>query len=93
MFAEWQRDLGPQGLQVLGASMDDDRADAQRAAAKLKLKYPVFLADEHMAGAYGGVMGLPVTFLIDRRGRIRRRYDGGAPPQMRAEVEALLRER
>ncbi len=75
-FAAWQRQYGPQGLQVIGVSMDDNAAPARRLVERLKLNYPVAMGDERLAARYGGVLGLPLTFLIDRNGVVRARFQG-----------------
>ncbi len=76
VFAAWQRQYRPQGLQVIGISMDDDAAPARRLVARLKLNYPVAMGDERLGARYGGVLGLPLTFLIDRDGVVRARFQG-----------------
>jgi thiol-disulfide isomerase/thioredoxin len=89
-FIEWQKELGPKGLQVVGVSMDDT-ADAVRTAAKqLQFNYPLIMADAALAKSYGGVLGLPVTFLINRDGQIVHRYEGAKLPELRADIVALL---
>ena len=75
-FTGWQRQYGSQGLQVIGISMDDDPASARRVIARLKLNYPVAMGDEHLGARYGDVLGLPLTFLIDRAGIVRARFQG-----------------
>jgi peroxiredoxin len=75
-FAQWQRQYGPQGLQVIGISMDDEPAPARRLVAKLKLNYPVAMGDEKLGELYGGVLGLPLIYLIDRDGNVRAKFQG-----------------
>jgi len=65
-----QNRYGPQGLQIVGLSMDDSVKPVVKFYAEQKMNYPVALADDKLADAYGGVLGLPVAFLIDREGRI-----------------------
>jgi hypothetical protein len=43
---------------------------------KLKLNYPVAMGDVKLGDLYGGVLGLPVTYLIDRHGMIQAEYEG-----------------
>ena len=69
-FVQWQSQYGPRGLQIIGISMDDDPALARRLCAKLKVNYPVAMGDEKIGELYGGILGLPVTFLIDANGEI-----------------------
>ena len=49
---------------------------SQSLLRRKKLNYPVVMGDEKLGLAYGGVLGLPVTYLIDRQGVIRARYEG-----------------
>jgi len=76
VFASWQQQYGRQGLQVIGISMDDAAAPARRLVQRLRLTYPVAMGDEGLAARYGGVLGLPLTFLIDRDGVVRARFQG-----------------
>jgi peroxiredoxin len=75
-FVQWQQLYGQQGFQVIGISMDDDPALVRRVDRKLKLNYPVAMGDEELGELYGGVMGLPLTFLIDRNGEVRAQFQG-----------------
>jgi thiol-disulfide isomerase/thioredoxin len=76
IFAQWQRQYGPQGLQIIGISMDDDPTLARKLSAKFKLNYPVAMGDEKLGELYGGVLGLPLTYLIDRKGIVRAKFQG-----------------
>ncbi len=92
-FSEWQQGQRHRGFQAVGIAMDDDPAPVHAAIVKLHLPYPVVMGDAALARAYGGVLGLPVTFLIDRQGIVRRRYDGAADlPSMRNDLLRLLNE-
>jgi thiol-disulfide isomerase/thioredoxin len=75
-FVAWQKKYGPQGLQIIGISMDDDPALVRSLYSKLKLNYPVAMGDVKLGNLYGGVLGLPVTYLIDRHGMIRAEFQG-----------------
>jgi cytochrome c biogenesis protein CcmG/thiol:disulfide interchange protein DsbE len=75
-FAAWQTQYGPSGLQIIGISMDDDPAAARRLYEKLRLNYPVAMGDEKLGELYGGVLGLPLTYLIDSKGVVRAEFQG-----------------
>jgi cytochrome c biogenesis protein CcmG/thiol:disulfide interchange protein DsbE len=75
-FVEWQKKYGPRGLQIIGISMDDDPHLVHKAYGELGLNYPVVMGDEKLGELYGGILGLPVTFLIDRHGKIRSIHRG-----------------
>lgn len=78
VFAQWQQQYGHDGLQVVGISMDDNAAPARRLVARLKLNYPVAMGDAKLGERYGGVLGLPMTYLIDKRGFVRAQFQGEA---------------
>lgn len=88
-----QKKYGAQGLQIIGISMDDDSATVQTFARELAVNYPIAIGTAQLAEAYGGVLGLPVAFLIDRNGRIVKRMDGDAKLQgLESEIGQLLAE-
>ena len=93
-FSGWQREYGAQGLQVIGVSMDDDSAAARRLIARHPAAYPILLGDAELGESFGGVLGLPLTYLIDPNGRIVARYQGnGDLAKMEAKIKALLAKR
>jgi cytochrome c biogenesis protein CcmG, thiol:disulfide interchange protein DsbE len=75
-FVAWQSQYGPRGLQIIGISMDDDPALARKLSKKMKLNYPVAMGDEKLGQLYGGVLGLPLTFLIDNQGKVQAQFRG-----------------
>ena len=87
-FVAWQRKYGQRGLQVIGISMDDDPALVRQAYRKLKLNYPVAMGDVKLGDLYGGVLGLPITFLIDRHGVIRAEFQGETEPEQNRDADA-----
>lgn len=93
-FSGWQREYGAQGLQVIGVSMDDDLASARRLIARHPTAYPILIGDAALGESFGGVLGLPLTYLIDPKGRIVARYQGnGDLAKMEAKIKALLAQR
>jgi peroxiredoxin len=75
-FVIWQNKYGPRGLQIIGISMDDDPALARKLANKQRLNYPVAMGDEMLGQLYGGVLGLPQTYLIDSEGKVQAVFQG-----------------
>jgi peroxiredoxin len=93
-FAAWQAQYAAQGLQVIGISMDDDAGAAKSVITKLGLNYPVAMGDAKLGERYGGVLGLPLTLLIDRAGVVRAEFEGEADlTAMETQMKALLRQR
>lgn len=91
-FVQWQQKYKADGLSILGVSMDDDSAPVKALLHQRNLNYPVIMGDEKLGIAYGGVLGLPVTYLIDRKGVIRARYQGASNlDEMERAVRQLLK--
>ncbi len=75
-LVEMNRKYGPQGLQVLGLSADEDGERAVKAfAEKNRITYPVALAGETTLVDYG-VRRIPVMFVIDKKGRVAEIFRG-----------------
>lgn len=90
---DWQELYGGAGLQIIGVSMDDEEAPVRALYQKYRLNYPVVMGDERLGELYGGILGLPVTFLIDRRGKIRYKHEGQTNlEQLQHEIQTLLAE-
>ena len=90
-FVEWQKQYGPRGLQLIGISMDDDPALVRKAYGELRLNYPVAMGDEKLGELYGGILGLPVTFLIDSHGKIAAQYQGETDlDRIELQLQSLL---
>lgn len=90
-FAAWQKTYDAQGLQVLAVSMDDDQDLVLDFLKKHPLPFPVLMGDEDLGSQYGEVLGLPVTFLIDRDGTIAAIFKGETNlALLQAEIRKLL---
>lgn len=93
-WMEWQRRYGREGFGVIGVSMDDDAAQVRRLVKKRRMNYPVVMGDARLGELYGGVLGLPVTYLIDRRGVVAARFQGATDlGALQRRVEQLVAER
>lgn len=71
-LSEFYAKYRPQGLEVLGVSMDEpsDRAEVARFAKFYDVSYAILVHGQSIADRYGGIQYLPQTFFIDRTGRI-----------------------
>jgi cytochrome c biogenesis protein CcmG, thiol:disulfide interchange protein DsbE len=75
----------------LAVSMDDSEAPVRRTVRRLHLDFPVVMGDANLGEEYGGVLGLPITFLIDRDGRIVKRIKGGSDlKELEDSVKSVL---
>jgi peroxiredoxin len=58
--------------------------------ARTPAAYPIVMGDARLGETYGGVLGLPLTYLIDPRGHIVERFQGVTDL---AKMEAQIRRR
>ena len=67
-------------LVVLGVSLDyDGPSVVPQFAERLGISYPVLYGNGQVAHRYGGVTGIPTTFVIDRDLNVYKRYIGYRP--------------
>ena len=93
-FIDLQRQYGPQGLVVVGVSVDgqDGAGVVKPVAQELGMNYPVVLADEATQAAFGGIDAIPTTFIIDREGRIVKEHVGLTDKdEFENEIKPLLK--
>ncbi len=88
----WYRRLREQGLVVLGVNKQEDVGEVRSFVRTFHVPYPVVLDVNGSAVARYNLAGLPVTYLIDRRGIVRSRHLGEVDDSyLRTETRLLLR--
>jgi thiol-disulfide isomerase/thioredoxin len=87
-----QKDLGPQGFSVLGISVDEGGGGiVAKLIEQEKINYPVLMSDSSTPNKFGGVAGIPTSFLVNRKGNVVKRYPGFVPHKLlQRDIEALL---
>ena len=81
------------GLEIVAVNIKEKRPDALAFYRKFQLTYPLVLDSEGKVGELYGAFGLPVTYLIDRKGVVLARLWGSADwysPGARNLFRALL---
>jgi len=82
------------GVVVLGVDIQDKAEAAKKFIADFSLTFPNALDSGGKVSVDYGVYGVPETFFIDRRGRIRAKHVGAVTDEaFRQQVERLLAER
>ena len=82
------------GVAVLGVDIQDKADAAKKFIADFSLTFPNALDPTGRVSVDYGVYGVPETFFIDGRGRIRAKHVGAVTDEVfRREVERLLAER
>jgi cytochrome c biogenesis protein CcmG/thiol:disulfide interchange protein DsbE len=64
------RDYRSQGVVVLGIDTNDASNDAQQFVSEHGVTYPTVDGGGRLTGKYGIALGLPVTYVLNRQGRI-----------------------
>lgn len=90
-LGQLQKKYGGRGFQVVGVSMDDAVDTTKETMRNIPFHYPVVMGDARLGTLYGGVLGLPVQFLVGADGKIRAIRSGDFPPDaLDKEIAAAL---
>lgn len=90
-FIELQKRYASQGFTMIGISMDDSPEPVVDFYKELHMNYPVAVGNDRLGELYGGMPGLPTTFLIGRDGRIYAKHVGAYDISVfEAEIKELL---
>jgi thiol-disulfide isomerase/thioredoxin len=70
-LVEFEKKYQAQGFEIIGVAMDDSSDDTISSFIKdMNVNYTVVRGREAVGEAYGGVLGLPTSFFVDRNGNI-----------------------
>jgi thiol-disulfide isomerase/thioredoxin len=70
-MVKWQTQYKKQGLEIIGITYPPYKTGTVRQLVKkLKINYPIVLANRKLAQSYGVGEILPVTIVLDRQGNI-----------------------
>ncbi|MGH7680354.1 MAG: TlpA family protein disulfide reductase [Candidatus Eiseniibacteriota bacterium] len=85
-----------QGLEIVGVSLDEGGVnDVKPFAEEQKINYTMLVTSggpsAPAAKAYGGITGIPTTFVIDKKGTIVKKFLGYTDPEVfEATIQPLL---
>ena len=83
----------PQGLTVVGLTLDEDAEAIAAFLAAVPASFPIARDPSGASGDALGIVAMPTTILFDRQGRIAARFEGGDPslhPKIESAVRTLL---
>jgi thiol-disulfide isomerase/thioredoxin len=80
------------GFSVIGLSVDQgEREVVKKFVEKMKIHYSVLIADDAISDAFGGVSGIPVSYLVAGDGTMIRKYFGYVEQKvMEQDIEEVL---
>ena len=96
-----QQKYSGKGFTLLGAAMDDEGKKVVEPFVKTTqfsvagqpatMNYPIVLGNDDIASQFGGLLGMPTSFLISRDGKIVKKYMGALNEnQIVKDVESQL---
>lgn len=95
-----QEDYSNKGFTILGVATNDEINNVipfvhdtkfDVGGQELTMNYPIVMGSDDISNAFGGLLGMPTSFLIDRNGDIVKRYIGSLnPAEINDDVKAQL---
>jgi thiol-disulfide isomerase/thioredoxin len=80
----------PDEIVIVGVSEDEGPIESVREfAATYKVNYPIVMVTPEMRKIFKGIVALPTTFVLDRKGQIVQKHVGQLSP-LRTEAEARV---
>lgn len=91
-FIELQTSYAEDGFSVVALSVDQGGAEVVASLVeKKKINYPVLMADEETMESFGGVYGVPVSFLVNMEGNVVKKYPGYVPKSiLQKDIQSML---
>jgi peroxiredoxin len=82
------QELKGQGFQTLGIGLASTPEQLKQIVTQLNLAYPVLEGNDAVSKAYGGVELVPLTFIIDKEGKIAHKILGA---RSKEDFEKLIK--
>ena len=75
-----QEKFAAKDFSVVGFSVDEGGAKVVKEFIQSRdIKYPVFMADRSIVQGFGGIDGIPTSFLVNKDGFVVKKYPGYIP--------------
>jgi cytochrome c biogenesis protein CcmG, thiol:disulfide interchange protein DsbE len=91
-----QATYGGRGVEVLGITVESGPLDDIKPKVEdFQMKYPIVVGDEKVVAGFGGLIGFPTTFIVDKEGRVYKKYLGmtrNKKEMIEKDLEKLLAE-
>jgi cytochrome c-type biogenesis protein len=102
MLIDLQNKYSSKGFTLVGAATNDENATVDKfihtsefnvGGQELKMNYPIVMNSDDNVTKFGGILGMPTTYLITRDGKIYKRYIGSLESneaQLEKDIESQL---
>ncbi|MCX7096935.1 MAG: TlpA disulfide reductase family protein [Methylococcales bacterium] len=90
---ELHKQLGGQGLQIVGVNMDENADDANTFLAKIPASFPVAADASKQCAKDFDVQAMPSSYIIDNKGVVHHIHLGfrpGAADELQSTIQGLL---
>jgi len=93
-FIDLQNTYQLEGLQIIGVTMQSGSSeDVAEKVRELNINYTIVMGNNEVAQKFGGVRAFPTTFVMDKEGKIYKKYIGALPnikELFEADIKALF---
>ena len=91
-FVEFDKKYGEDGLEIVGISLDEEGVEpVKEFMERYSIEYTIVMGDEDTAQNFGGVIGLPTSFIVDQDGKFYSMHRGLVSKDLyEDEIERLL---
>jgi thiol-disulfide isomerase/thioredoxin len=90
-FNELHRKYKDKGVNFVGISVDENPKVLAAFDKEIHIEYASLLTSQKAEEAFGGVAGLPSTFVLDRQGRVVKSYVGEVDAEtLEGDIQKLL---
>lgn len=92
VLIELQQKYEEQGFSVIGLSVDEKGAGVvAELVEQAQINYPVLMADRGTPRKFGGIIGIPTSFLINKAGHVVKKYPGYIPRALlEKDIKSIL---
>jgi cytochrome c-type biogenesis protein len=102
LLIDIQNKYASKGFTLVGAATNDEDATVDKfihtsefsvGGQELKMNYPVVMNSDDNVAKFGGILGMPTTYLITRDGKIAKRYIGSLESneaQLEKDIQSQL---
>jgi len=102
LLIDIQNKYASKGFTLVGAATNDEDATVDKfihtsefnvGGQEMKMNYPVVMNSDDNVTKFGGILGMPTTYLITRDGKIAKRYIGSLESneaQLEKDIESQL---
>lgn len=87
-----QNEYKEKGFSVIGISVDQGSSKSvKKLVEKTGVNYPVVMADSKITRDFGGIVGIPTSFLINKDGNVIKSYPGYVPHNILvSDIQGLM---